>query len=243
MLFEEQFARQQHQENVSLKDTKSHTQDPMVVGSSVLGIKYNGGVMLASDTLASYGSMARFRSIQRMEKIGDYTAIGAGGEYSDFQHITDTLHNLIRKDFTHDDNSKLYPSEIYNYLIRTMYNRRNKFDPLYNSVLVAGFRDGKGFLGCVDLLGSHYEDSTLATGYGAHLALPLMRKHFELKNGNISESEAKKILEEGMTVLYYRDARTINKIQIATINDQGVNISDPYQLKTVWEYKNLGINK
>lgn len=66
-----------------------------------------------------------------------------------------------------------------------------------------------------------------------------MRKHYERTNGKISESEAKKILEESMRVLYYRDARTINKMQLATINKDGVKISEPYQLDTVWNFKNL----
>jgi len=194
--------------------------------------------MLASDTLGSYGSLARFRSLERLKKVGDFSIVGGSGEYSDYQFISSSLDNLMRKDYNHDDHSKLYPSEIYNYLIRTMYNKRNKFDPLYNSILVAGYREEKPFLGLVDLLGSHYEDSTIATGYGAYIALPLMRKHYENAKGNLSEQEAKKILEESMRVLYYRDARTINKLQIATVDKNGVTISDPYQLDTVWLYKN-----
>lgn len=38
-----------------------HTTSPIVTGTTVIGIKYNGGVMLAADTLASYGSMARYK--------------------------------------------------------------------------------------------------------------------------------------------------------------------------------------
>lgn len=51
--------------------------------------------MLASDTLASYGSLARFRSLPRVHKIGDFTVVGGSGEYSDFQYITNTLENLM----------------------------------------------------------------------------------------------------------------------------------------------------
>ncbi len=35
------------------------TTSPIVTGSSVLGIKYRDGVMMAADTLGSYGSMVR----------------------------------------------------------------------------------------------------------------------------------------------------------------------------------------
>jgi 20S proteasome subunit beta 7 len=122
-------------------------------------------------------------------------------------------------------------------LTRLLYNRRSKFDPLWNSLVIAGFEDGKSFLGTTNLLGTHYEDDTIATGFGSYLARPLLRKHYENKNGKISEDEAKKILEESMRVLWYRDGRAINKMQIAIINKDGVKISDPYSLKTEWKFK------
>ncbi len=45
----------------SEESSKAHTLRPMVTGSSVVGIKYRDGVMLAADTLASYGNMARYK--------------------------------------------------------------------------------------------------------------------------------------------------------------------------------------
>jgi 20S proteasome subunit beta 7 len=63
------------------------TLTPYVTGTSVLGVCYDGGVMLAADTLGSYGSLARFLSLSRLRPIGDRCILGAGGEYSDFQHI------------------------------------------------------------------------------------------------------------------------------------------------------------
>lgn len=51
--------------------------------------------MLAADTLGSYGSLARFRSLERLKQIGDFTVIGGSGEYSDYQYITQTLENLM----------------------------------------------------------------------------------------------------------------------------------------------------
>lgn len=41
--------------------------------------------MLAADTLASYGSLARFKDVQRLNTVGEFTILGAGGEFSDFQ--------------------------------------------------------------------------------------------------------------------------------------------------------------
>lgn len=41
----------------------------MVTGTSVLGVKFKGGVIIAADMLGSYGSLARFRNISRLMKV------------------------------------------------------------------------------------------------------------------------------------------------------------------------------
>eukprot|EP01102_Stenamoeba_stenopodia_P006985 TRINITY_DN1952_c0_g3_i2.p1 TRINITY_DN1952_c0_g3~~TRINITY_DN1952_c0_g3_i2.p1 ORF type:complete len:257 (-),score=62.24 TRINITY_DN1952_c0_g3_i2:131-901(-) len=209
------------------------TTDPINTGTSVLGIKYAGGVMIAADTLISYGSLARFRNISRLANVGKYTVIGATGEYSDFQNIKVLLDELLTEDFCHDDGHSLSPKEIHSYLSRVMYNRRNRFNPYYNQLVVGGVKGGKSFLGYVDLVGTTFEENYIASGYGSYLALPLIRKAWK---EDLTEEEAKKLLEDCLKVLFYRDARSLNKIQIAKIDATGWSISAPYSLPTQWEY-------
>lgn len=52
----------------------------------------------------------------------------------------------------------------------SFYCRRTKMNPLWNTLVVGGFCEGKSFLGYIDKLGVAYEDGTIATGYGAHIA-------------------------------------------------------------------------
>ena len=75
---------------------RRHTTRPIVTGTSVVGCKYKGGVMIASDTLGSYGSMARFRDLTRVHKVGKRSILGAGGEFSDFQKLRDMLDEQVR---------------------------------------------------------------------------------------------------------------------------------------------------
>lgn len=51
--------------------------------------------MLAADNLASYGSLARFKDVERLKAVGEYTVVGAGGDMSDFQHLEKTLESLV----------------------------------------------------------------------------------------------------------------------------------------------------
>eukprot|EP01092_Planopodium_desertum_P013962 TRINITY_DN68895_c1_g1_i4.p1 TRINITY_DN68895_c1_g1~~TRINITY_DN68895_c1_g1_i4.p1 ORF type:complete len:264 (-),score=33.04 TRINITY_DN68895_c1_g1_i4:58-765(-) len=216
-----------------MEGPKKHTTTPYVTGTSVVAIKFKDGVVMGADTLGSYGSLARFRHLERIKKVNDRTLIGGGGEYSDFEAILGILKDLTTKDFEYDDGDKKGAREIHSYLTRVMYERRNKMDPLWNQIVVAGHEEGKPFLGLADLYGSCYEDTTIATGYGAYIAIPLLRKAYR---DDLTEEEAKKIVEDSLRVLYYRDARALNKIQIGVITATKVEISDPKILDTHWTH-------
>lgn len=213
-----------------------HTQYPYVTGSSVVAFKYRDGVLMAADTLGSYGKTKRYKSVQRMHQVSPSTALGASGEISDYNYILTLLDELTTEDFTEDDGHMLGPREIHNYLTRVMYNRRNKFDPLWNTLVVAGFdpKEKTPFLGAVSMIGVQYEDDNLATGYGNHLARPILR---EADHVNMGEEEAIKLMEKCMEVLLARDSSCISKIQITKINASGVSISQPYAVSANWNLK------
>ena len=56
--------------------------------------------------------------------------------------------------------------QVYSYLCRVMYNRRNKMNPLWNSLVIGGVEPSTGvpFLGMVSMQGTHYVDSYVTTG-------------------------------------------------------------------------------
>ncbi|KIR63809.1 20S proteasome subunit beta 7 [Cryptococcus bacillisporus CA1873] len=225
----------------------SHTQQPLVTGTSVLGIKFDKGVMIAADNLGSYGSLARFRDIQRLHPLGKHTLLGVAGDMSDYQWLKRELDGLLREEDAlslTDSHPSLSPSNIYTLLSNLFYARRSKVDPIWNAVLVGGWDDTKkeSFLAYVDLLGTTYSAPTLATGFGAHLAQPLLREAYEAKAGIdgtgplLTQEEAEKLIDDCMKVLFYRDARSINKYQVATITEEGVKISDSKSAPTEWKF-------
>jgi len=216
------------------------TTRPIVTGTSVLGLKYKDGVMLAADTLASYGGLAMFKDMRRISKTGSYTLVGGSGEMSDFHAIMEKLDDVERVNLNADDGFEHSPKEIYHYLRAVMYNRRNKFDPLWNSVVVGGFKDGEAFLGVVDLRGTAYTDDVVATGFGAHLALPVMRNKWR---PDLEEGEARALLEDCLRVLFYRDCRALDRVQISKATAQGTLISDPYKIETDWSSASFVVPK
>lgn len=211
------------------------TLHPMVTGGSVLGVKYAGGTMVAADTLASYGSLARYDGVVRMAQVGisDDTILAAGGDYSDYQYMLKIIEAKSTEEFAIDDGSTMPPSALHNWLTRIMYQRRSKMDPLWNSIIVAGFRDGKGYLGSSNMYGTMFEDTFMASGLGAHLALPLLRKGWR---EDMSEADARALLEECMRVLFYRDTRASAFITIGKADASGSSITEPFKLDTYWEH-------
>jgi 20S proteasome subunit beta 7 len=231
----------------------SHTSQPIVTGTSVLAIKYKDGIMMAADTLASYGSLARFRDVERLMQVGGSTIIGASGDISDYQYVQHYLTtNVLIDDFCVRDGHCYGPKHIYSFVSRLMYGRRNKFNPLWNTYICGGVsKVGKQlepFLGAVDLRGTTWQSDCLATGYGAYIALPLLRSALEKAGGyqGLDEKAAKELLEDCMRVLFYRDARSLNKFQIGKVccsraEDEEeaaiqVFISEPYSVSTEWAF-------
>ncbi|TIA89278.1 hypothetical protein E3P81_02994 [Wallemia ichthyophaga] len=214
------------------------TQQPIVTGTSVIGLKFKDGIMLAADNLASYGSLARFKDIQRLYGVGSNTIIGAAGDMSDFQHVQHQLDTLITDEYCHDDGHSLGPAQIYEYMSTLMYHRRSQLNPLWNAFVVGGVdpKSGESTLAYVDLLGTTYSAPTIGTGYASMIAIPLLRRLVEDRQEPLNKEDALDIIKTCMKVLFYRDARSLNKFQVATITKEGSEISQSMSVDTEWGF-------
>ncbi|CCK71810.1 proteasome core particle subunit beta 7 KNAG_0I00190 [Huiozyma naganishii CBS 8797] len=223
---------------------KMNTQQPIVTGTSVISMKYNNGVIIAADHLGSYGSLLRFTDIERLFPVGKNTVVGISGDISDMQHIEALLEELETEnnyDNSHaDDEESLQPSYVFEYLATVMYQRRSKMNPLWNALIVAGVEDSKPFLKYVNLLGVTYSSPTLATGFGAHLAVPLLRRVVD-RESDVEKTDmqtATDTILQAMKVLYYRDARSSRKFSMAIIdNDQGLVFNKELEVENMkWNF-------
>lgn len=159
--------------------------------------------------------------------VGKDTVIGVGGDISDFQYIQRVLEQLTIDEDYDNDGHHLSASNIFQFLSNLMYNRRSRMDPLWNAIVVAGVEEnGEPFLSTVDLRGVTYSSASLATGFGAYLAVPLLRKVADLDEDvkNVTEAQAREVIDTCMKVLFYRDARSLDKYSVATITKEGVRI-------------------
>lgn len=183
---------------------------------------------------ASYGSLARFTDVKRLRTFDDSSVVGFGGDVSDMQYIERILHSLdIRENYTSPGNT-LNAKNLHTYLSKIMYKRRSEFNPLWNHLLVAGFdAQDKPFLSSADLLGTTFSAPALATGFGAHLAIPILRRKFpeEKPIEEIEKEDAVNAVKDCMKVLFYRDARSSDKYSIAVVTKEGVDLKEDEQLE------------
>lgn len=72
----------------------------------------------------------------------------------------------------------------------------------------------------------------MATGFGAHLAIPILRRIApdEASVQNITKEQAIETVSQCMKVLFYRDARSMNKYSIAVISEEGVDMRHGVEL-------------
>merc|ERR1719245_1506418 len=124
-------------------------------------------------------------NVSRMLKVGNETVVAGGGEISDLQELQTTLEDLQGYDFRMDDGIELDSREYHQYLTRIFYNQRNRMNPYWNNICIAGFckespaaSKKTAYLGFVDMLGTNFTDNYMATGMGGHMALPILRNNY-----------------------------------------------------------------
>lgn len=218
---------------------------PTVTGTSVVAVKFKDGVVMAADNLASYGSLARFDDVKRLRTFCKASVVGFGGDIADMQFLSRHLTELeINEAYEDPDGTAgsggLNAANLFKYLSKVMYNRRSKMDPLWNSMLVAGLdASGKPYLGQVGMLGSSFTAPSLATGYGAFLCQPILRRLVgtDADAAHITRDEAVKVIRDCMKVLWYRDGRALDRFSMAVVTKDGVELSEDERLQgQAWDF-------
>lgn len=140
----------------------------------------------------------------------------------------------IEEDYKSDAGHSLNARNLHKYLSKLLYHRRTKMDPLWNHLLVAGLdEDDKPFLAAADLLGTTFTSPSLATGFGSVLAQPIMRRYApdEESAAKLTKEKAVDIVKECMKVLFYRDARSMDRYSIAIVTKEGIELKEDEKLE------------
>ena len=152
------------------------------------------------------------------------------------QYLDRTLSSLsVHENYSSSSpETRLSARNLHTYLSKVLYKRRTDINPLWNALLVAGLDDkGKPFLASADLLGTTFTSPSLATGFGAHLAQPILRRLVpdEQAAEGLSKEDAVAAIRECMKVLFYRDARSLDNYSLAVVSKSGVEMHENEKLE------------
>ena len=227
-----------------LEDPLKHSKSVVYSGSSVIGLKYNKGIIIACDTRMCYGnSLSLVSSKERIKALNNRTLIGYSGEFSDIQETTRILNELVLDDQleTNGKNEK-GPVELGHYLSSLHYERRNKLDPYLNSAIVGGIDfNGDIVLMQVDPFGTFLSGNYFTTAFANYFACSLLRNNYPKNPNDLTKEKAIELIMKCFEVLFYRDCNAGDNIQFSVIEKDNNGIpkfeNGEYRLKTKWEYK------
>jgi 20S proteasome subunit beta 7 len=225
------------------ENRKKYTTTPTTVGSSIIGIKYDKGVVIATDKrITSYG-YKKYNDISRIAKINNNTIIGSSGEFSDFQELTRLLTEKAEDDQLYNGyDSFLGPKEFSSYLAFISYQKRNKMNPYWNTTIVGGFDwDGKPYMNSVDQYGTIYNNCFLFSGFATYFAGPILEHAVPKDHTKITKERAIELIDEVFKVLFYRDANAGDRLYYGIIeksDDESIPRYDLQEkkLQTNWEH-------
>jgi len=200
-------------------EPKQRTQRPTVTGGSVIALKYNGGVLIGCDTVMNQ-YYTKHKGISRIAKVDGNTLFCASGDYADFQYMTQEFKAIHRREQNAEDGVTHSPKDYCRYLgipcsysliiysAYANYAKRNKFDPNYMTSVVAGFKDGEGYIGYVDHIGTVIDKDYVLTGFASYFCSPLIINNWK---ADMPLVDAIKIMENCFRVLFYRDKRATDR--------------------------------
>lgn len=218
-----------------------HTTDPVYVGGSVIGMKFQNGIIIASDTRVNYGSLAKLLNIQdRVQTITENTLISSTGEYSDFQEVVRLLKEKSQEDRL-SQRSYLGPDELANYLSAMHYYRRNKMNPFWNHTIIGGIDSNQNpTLYSVDQFGTILKGNYLLAGMAQYFCHAILHPQYPNDFANLTRDQALFLIEDCFRTLFYRDCRAGNQIKygiIHVVNGEVKYEEIVRELKSNWDYE------
>jgi proteasome beta subunit len=185
-------------------------------GATVVGIKCSDGVVVATDSLITWGTHVLTDKGVKAFKLTDTIVLASAGLTSDYQMLVNRLKAQIKlyelgqkKDITVKALSKM--------LANTLYARR--MAPLYVQTVVVGVDgDGPQLYG-LDMGGSLIPDEFTATGTGTAPAFGVLEEGYK---PTLTVKDAEAIAVNAVKAGIARDAQSGGEIRVFSVTEGGV---------------------
>ena len=186
-----------------------------MVLATALGLRYDGGVILAADRRVSYGSFILSKSARKVFLINERVGISTAGLPGDFQELIDVVRfNLTLYEL--DTDVKADPINVAKLLQILLYQGR--FRGIYYAEMVVGGISSAGpQILVLDPVGGLMEEDFAAVGTGAQIATGILERGYREK---MKREEALDLVEKAMKEALSRDALSGDGIDILLIEPE-----------------------
>ena len=185
-------------------------------GATVVGIKCVDGVVVATDSLITWGTHVLTDKGVKAFKLTDNIILASAGLTSDYQMLVNRLQAQIkiyelnkRKDISVKTLSKM--------IANTLYARR--MAPLYIQTVVVGYDNDGPQLFSLDMGGSLIPDDYTATGSGTRPAFGVLEDGY---SPELTVKDAEVIAINAVKAGIARDAQSGGDIRIMSVTKSGV---------------------
>ena len=185
-------------------------------GATFVGIKCSDGVVVATDSLITWGTHILSEKGVKAFKLTDTIVLASAGLTSDYQMLVNRLQAQIKlyelnqkKDITVKALSKM--------IANTLYSRR--MAPLYVQTVVVGVDANGPQLFTLDMGGSLMPDEFTAAGSGTATAYGVLEDGFK---PDLTVKEAEVIAINAVKAGIVRDAQSGGDVRVMSVTESGV---------------------
>ncbi len=185
-------------------------------GATVVGLKCSDGVVVATDSLITWGTFVLSDKGVKAFKLTDTIVLASAGLTSDYQMLVNRLKAQIKL-YELNQKKDISVKALSKMLANTLYARR--MAPLYAQTVVVGVDADGPQLYSLDMGGSLIPDDFTATGSGTATAYGVLEERYK---PSLSVKEAEELAITAVKAGIARDVQSGGDIRVMSVTEDGV---------------------
>ena len=184
-------------------------------GTTTIGVVGKDGVILASDTRVTLGSLVAHKKGKKVHRIDDHLAMTISGNVADAQRTVEILKANTR--LYRLENKRPMPVKTAARLVANLFFSA-RLAPFIAQILVGGLDESGPHIYALDPFGSLTEENCVATGSGSPIAYGVLEDRYK---EDALVSEALPIVAHSVISAMKRDAMSGDSFDVAIIDKEG----------------------
>lgn len=194
--------------------------EELQLGTTLVAVKFNGGVVLAADTRTSMSTFVANRFAEKLERISDHLSIARSGSAADTQELARRVRDGVVHPMLCKYGKQLTTSEVAHWLRQAILKEK---DELSVGLLLAGCDpDGSSEIYTISQTGALLQEKGdyAAGGSGSVYVMGYLDERLKDSN-HLSEQDAMLLCRKAIETAILRDGSSGGMIRLHVITPEG----------------------